>query len=259
MILVNPRKHGQPPYLIVLVHGGPGAPGEMFTVAKFISKRFGVLEPMQTKYSINGQVEELKQQIADNTDKPVTLVGWSWGAWLCFIVAAKYPNLVKKLILISSGPFEVKYSDNIMPTRLARMDSKERKQARTFISRFQYGKLNKPDLRRFGELMSKADSFDPVKKDGIQVEPQADIYESVWKEAEVLRKSGKLLKCGERIASPVVVMHGDYDPHPFEGVKKPLSRTLKNVKFILLQNCGHHPWLERRAKEQFYAVLEREL
>jgi len=42
-------------------------------------------------------------------------------------------------------------------------------------------------------------------------------------------------------------------------VKQPLSLVLKNFKFILLQNCGHYPWIERKAKDQFYKIIKKEI
>jgi pimeloyl-ACP methyl ester carboxylesterase len=56
----------------------------------------------------------------------------------------------------------------------------------------------------------------------------------------------------------VVAIHGDYDPHPFQGVKKPLSGILKDFRFILLKNCGHTPWIEKKAVNEFYRVLRAE-
>jgi len=257
--MCNPRKYGNSPYSIVLVHGGPGAPGEMAPVAKELSKKFGVLEPLQTKKSINNQVEELKRQITENTKVPVVLIGWSWGAWLSFIVTAKNPDLVKKLILISSGPFESKYAEKIMPTRLAHLTHEEGERAKVLIDMFQKGSFDNKAFQEFGALMSKADSLDPISEKKEKIEVQSNVYESVWKEAEKLRRSGKLLEYGKLITCPVVAIHGDYDPHPFEGVEKPLSRTLKNYKFVLLKDCGHHPWLEKQAKEKFYETLLKEL
>jgi pimeloyl-ACP methyl ester carboxylesterase len=57
----------------------------------------------------------------------------------------------------------------------------------------------------------------------------------------------------------VVAIHGDHDPHPAEGVEKPLASVLGCFRFILLQNCGHQPWTERHARDAFYRVLEEEL
>jgi hypothetical protein len=54
----NLRKYGKSPYEVAVVHGGPGAPGEMAPVAKELSLLTGVLEPLQTADSLEGQVRE---------------------------------------------------------------------------------------------------------------------------------------------------------------------------------------------------------
>ncbi|ASB50265.1 alpha/beta fold hydrolase [Alkalitalea saponilacus] len=99
------RKYGQKPFQIGLLHGGPGASGEMKPVAMNLSVDFGIIEFLQTEKSIDGQIEELHKQITLCADLPITLIGHSWGAWLGFLFASKYPDLVKKLILISAGAF----------------------------------------------------------------------------------------------------------------------------------------------------------
>lgn len=55
----NLRKYGKPPFNIAVIHGGPGAPGEMAPVARELSSYCGVLEPLQTEASLEGQVREL--------------------------------------------------------------------------------------------------------------------------------------------------------------------------------------------------------
>lgn len=57
----NLRKYGEAPFSIAVIHGGPGAPGEMAPVAIKLSKIHGVLEPLQTKNSVKEEVEELKK------------------------------------------------------------------------------------------------------------------------------------------------------------------------------------------------------
>ena len=116
----NLRKYGHRPFLIGVIHGGPGAPGEMAPVARDLSRDNGVLEPLQTTDTIEGQIEELKSVLEESGEPPLILIGFSWGAWLSYIFTACYPALVKKLILVSSGPFEEKFADLIMETRLSR-------------------------------------------------------------------------------------------------------------------------------------------
>ncbi len=55
----NLRKYGNKPFKLAVIHGGPGAPGEMAPVARELSSIMGVLEPLQTATSLEGQVQEL--------------------------------------------------------------------------------------------------------------------------------------------------------------------------------------------------------
>ena len=91
------------------------------------------------------------------------------------------------------------------------------------------------------------------------LEVQAQLHQQVWGEATELRKSGQLLALGQQIQCPVVAIHGDYDPHPAQGVEQPLTAVLTDFRFILLRNCGHLPWLEREARDKFYEILTAEL
>jgi pimeloyl-ACP methyl ester carboxylesterase len=257
----NIRKYGQAPFNIAVIHGGPGAPGEMAPVAKELSKTFGVLEPLQTKSSIKEQLQELKIALHENGSLPMTLIGFSWGAWLSFVFAARNSSFVKKLILVSSGPFEERYALDIMRTRLSRLAEEERM---TIDSLSEI--LSDPDRQdkneifaQLGDLISKADSYDPLPFKSDVIEYQYDIFENVWNEAEELRRSGKLRALGKQIRCRVVAIHGDYDAHSAEGVKIPLSSVIKNFRFILLKDCGHRPWIERAAKDAFYTLLKKEL
>jgi pimeloyl-ACP methyl ester carboxylesterase len=261
VVLQNPRIYGQAPFSVAVVHGGPGAPGEMAPLARELATEWGILEPLQTATSIEGQVEELRAILSTNGDPPVTLIGFSWGAWLSFIVAARYPALVKKLILVGSGGFEERYAAGLLDLRLGRLREAERREVKALLKRFEDSVIldGSEAFARLGALLSKADAYDPVTCRSEVIEHQADVFRSVWREAVELRKSGKLLALGSRIRCPVVAIHGDYDPHPAEGVQQPLSTVLTDFRFVLLSKCGHMPWIERQARDEFYRVLKQEL
>lgn len=55
------RLHGDAPYKVILVHGGPGAIGSLKGFARELSEtaKIGVVEAMQSKYSIAELIEEL--------------------------------------------------------------------------------------------------------------------------------------------------------------------------------------------------------
>jgi pimeloyl-ACP methyl ester carboxylesterase len=62
------------------------------------------------------------------------------------------------------------------------------------------------------------------------------------------------------VQCPILAIHGDYDPSPAAGVRDPLARVLKvPFEFVVLENCGHTPWLERQARARLYEILRREL
>jgi pimeloyl-ACP methyl ester carboxylesterase len=136
------RTYGYPPYSVILVHGGPGAGGEMAPVARRLSASLGVIEPIQTETTLDGQVEELRAVVA---------------------------------------------------------------------------------------------------------------------EAAAMRQDGRPIQLAGQIRCSVTAIHGDYDPHPAEGVRVPLQKAgVPDFRFILLKSCGHTPWNEREAREEFYRVLETE-
>ncbi len=257
----NPRKYGQGPYGIAVVHGGPGAPGYMAPVARELAKERGVLEPLQTATSLQGQVQELREALERHAEVPVTLIGSSWGAMLSFILAALYPDMVKKLILVGSTVFEEKYAAGIEATRLSRLSEHERKEVRSLIESLDDPTIKEKDtlFARLGDLFTKADAYSPLTLDLELVGSQYQLFRSVWKDAARLRRSGALLDLANHIGCPVVAIHGDYDPQPLEGVQKPLAATLKRFKIILLKDCGHIPWIESRAREQFFQILREEL
>ncbi len=257
----NLRKYGNKPFHIAVIHGGPGAPGEMAPVAREISSIQGVLEPLQTATTIERQILELKEILEKNGNLPITLIGFSWGAMLSFIFTATYQSFVKKLILISSGAYEEKYAVKIMESRLSRLRDKKKKKVLSLLEIINNPAIedkNTP-MARLGTLISQVDSYDLLPHDNEILEYQYDIYQSIWEEARELRRGGRLLELGKRIRCPVVAIHGDYDPHLSQGIKEPLSRILENFKFILLEKCGHYPWLERSARDRFYSILKNEI
>lgn len=263
MKLQNPRFYGKAPFAVAVVHGGPGAAGEMAPVARQLSTQQGVLEPLQTATSFTGQINELQGILAAHAAAPVILVGYSWGAWLSYLLAAYHPALVRKLILVSSGPFIDKYVPMLQATRLERLSSTERTEFETLTRALSEPTTQNKDilLARLGALAEKTDAFDPISENAIEKSPnlQGEIYQQVWAAAAELRQSGQLLELGKWIQCPVTAIHGDYDPHPADGVREPLSSVVKNFHFSLLKNCGHTPWRERQARELFFQLLQQEL
>ncbi len=257
----NYRIYGKGQIDTAILHGGPGAAGSVAAVAKRLSRHRAVIEPLQTKDSIAGQVNELKNVIQSHCSSPVNLVGHSWGAWLACIFAANHPLLVKKIILVASASFDDKYADQINKTRAARLTDRQKKELDSLSTLLeQKGLKNKSIyLAAISSLFLKTDSYALALGLKEKVHIRYAIFKNVWTEAEKMRRSKELMATLKKIRCPMVVIHGDHDPHPYLGVKEPLEAALKDTHFILLSKCGHYPWLEKNTKDLFFEILEKEL
>ncbi len=162
--MINPRKYGRPPYQVAVIHGGPGAAGEMAPVAKELSDKFGVVEPLQTKDTICDQVIELWHLLSQSSSLPLTLIGYSWGAWLGILFTVKYPEFVNNLILISSGPFLDQYTKVIHQKRFERLKSTQKREFSKYLQILSSNDKNQMDkaLKHIGELAEITDSYEKI-------------------------------------------------------------------------------------------------
>lgn len=254
------RKHGKEPYHIVVLHGGPGAAGSAFGLTRLIAQEYGVLESMQSKYTIMELEEELMEQIEENCSGKVILAGHSWGAWLAGLFAERFPDKVEKVILIGCGSLDEAYVSQIGERRKGNMSSEEAEEFEQILRQLEKGFGKKDEsLRRLGEICDRADGYQEEEYLRDKAEVNGELYEKVWKEAARLRKSGKLLERFGRISCPVALIQGAVDPHPPEGVIQPLRECNVDIKSYVLEQCGHTPWREKYAREEFAKVLFSEL
>src|SRR5881397_3652262 len=106
------RKYGISGPQVVVLHGGPGAPGYMAPVARGLADSFRVFEPLQrgsgpeplTVARHVADLHDLLERRCGNA-RPA-LVGHSWGAMLALAYAAEHPGRAASLVLIGCGTFD---------------------------------------------------------------------------------------------------------------------------------------------------------
>ncbi len=261
-VTISSRKYGRAPYKVAVIHGGPGAPGYMAPVARELSKIRGVFEPLQTKDSLDGQVTELRKQLTDHAELPITLIGSSWGALLALFLTAKHMDMTEKLILVGCGVFDAHSSAKITPRRLSRLSEPKRRRYEAIMHELGTAPPQKRNelMEEWGNILDETDMYDPITKDMETIEVQYDLHMKVWSDFVALRDYPGLLKDRfSKIDKPTVVIHGEYDPHPIEGIRPFLEDCLKDIHFYILRKCGHYPWMERHAKERFFEILQHEI
>jgi pimeloyl-ACP methyl ester carboxylesterase len=262
--LMNCRTYGQTPFLAVVVHGGPGAPGSVSSLARMLSSTMSVLEPFQNASTVGKQVDELAEQIRMQAREPVFLFGHSWGAWLSLLVVYNHPELVGKVFLIGSGAFDPAYIVEMENRRLCHLTETEGAEYKAIGLKLTNSNVADKDalLERLGCLAAKADDFqvdqtpenreDLLKVDGCQ-------YQKVWAEAAHLRETGHFARIADQIKVPVRIIHGTEDPTPIDGVVEPLRRRVRDLVWYELERCGHSPWKERYAQDEFFRILKAEI
>ncbi len=256
------RKYGPAPYQTAVLHGGPGAPGYMAPVARELSAKRGVVEPLQSAATLDWQIQELKNQLDSHCDLPATLIGSSWGAILALLLAAHLPEMIRKLILVGSAVFNSESSAQIENIRMSRLSEKDRLRHAEIQSEIRTADQQRRNvlMSEWGKMLDKTDMHDPITTDIEVIETQYDVFTGVWPQFTALRdKPGYLKSLFTQITAPVVVIHGAYDPHPIDGIRPFLESCLRNVVFHILPDCGHYPWIERNAKAKFYKILEGSL
>ncbi len=250
------RLYGKEPYKVVLVHGGPGAIGSLKGFSDEFSKlsKLGVVEAIQSKYSIAELIEELYWQIKNNCTGKVSLIGHSWGAWLVALFAEKYPEQVKNVILVGCGPLEDQYVSEIGSRRLQNISDEDG----TIFQRLISNQATDEDMERIPGILDKSDNYCLENREKHRADKaDSEMHNKVWSEAARLRTNGELLTSFKNIKSKLYLIQGSLDPQPAKGVTLPFQDNNVPCETYILEKCGHSPFMEKYAKEEFYKILMR--
>ena len=248
------RLYGKAPYKIVLVHGGPGAIGSLKGFAQELNSlsQIGVVEAIQSKYSIAELIDELYRQISDNCNEKVSLIGHSWGAWLVALFAEKYPELIERIILVGSGPLEDKYVAEIGTRRFENLSE----EYSAIFQRLIDNQATDEDMVIIPKVFEKSDNYCLENSDMHRAyKTDSQMHNIIWEEAAKLRTSGKLLDSFKHIKNKIILIQGETDPHPARGIIIPLQENGVECETYILEKCGHSPFMEKYAKEDFYKIL----
>jgi pimeloyl-ACP methyl ester carboxylesterase len=252
------REYGTSGPPVVVLHGGPGAPGYMAPVARGLADAFRVFEPFQR--GGGGQRLTVARHVADLHgwvgsccgDARPALVGHSWGAMLALAYAAAYPGCAAALVLVGCGTFDLAARNRLRAIREERMDDSLRRRIARLPEEYP-----DPDerLRVLGDLTRSLDSYDLVSTEGEMGPCDAQAHHETWEDMVRLQEEGVYPAAFSAIKAPVLMLHGAFDPHPGWMIRASLAPHLPQLEYLEWERCGHYPWLERAVREEFFAVL----
>jgi pimeloyl-ACP methyl ester carboxylesterase len=255
MLFVREYGHAESPPVFVL-HGGPGAAGHMAPVARGLAESFRVFEPFQRKGG--GEPLTVAQHVADLhelTDfyapaaKPA-IVGASWGAMLALAYGAAHPDMIGPLILVGCGTFDLNARAIFRKTVADRMDD-------AFRARLKQAEQLNPDeaLKAHAEALTPVYSYDPTASAHADDEVDAKAHDETWNDMLRLQAEGIYPSAFAAIRSPVLMVHGTFDPAPGRLIREGLQQYLPQLEYCELDRCGHYPWLERHAADRFFSLV----
>ena len=252
------REYGSTGPTVVLLHGGPGAPGYLAPVARELAASFRVREPLQRRsggeaLTVAHHVADLRELLQghDGETRPA-LVGHSWGAMLALAFAADCPGAVGSLVLVACGTFDLAARARLDANRQSRMDD----DLRGRLDRLER-EVPDPDerLARMGRMLLPAYSHDLLDDRLEFAGCDAGAYRETWSDMLRLQAAGVYPAAFAAIDVPVLMLHGAEDPHPGALIRASLEPHLPQLEYREWTRCGHYPWLERAAGQEFFATL----
>ena len=252
------REYGTSGPQVVVLHGGPGAPGYMAPVARGLADSYRVLEPLQRgaggePLTVARHVADLHKLVESHCGSAgPALVGHSWGAMLALAYAAAHPGCAVSLVLIGCGTFDVEARDRMWATCEQRMDDGLRRRMECLPEEFP-----DPDrrLRVLGDLLLPLYSYELASADQEIEACDARAYHETWQDMVRLQGTGMYPAAFATIDAPVIMLHGVIDPHPGRMIRASLEPHVPQLEYHEWERCGHYPWLERAVRDEFFIYL----
>jgi pimeloyl-ACP methyl ester carboxylesterase len=233
--MIEVRRYGTRGPAVIVLHGGPGAPGAMAPVARALADDFQVLEPLQRPsgaepLTVAMHVADLDEVVRSlGAEAQPALVGSSWGAMLALAYAAAHPDAVATIVAIGSGTFD-------LAARARMNEMLAERAALSFDARYTFEAI---------------DDDDP--DDELPFDSGANL--ETWQDMLRLQAAGLYPAAFAAIRVPILMLHGAYDPHPGGMIRDGLAPYVRSLEYREWERCGHYPWRERYARDLFYATL----
>jgi len=246
------------PY-VILIHGGPAAYGDLRDMAEGLDGSFRIIEPCQrpsgdTPLTVSRHVEDLNELIKQKCEKiPPALVGHSWGAMLALVYAATYPCSVGPIALVGCGTFDTESLIRMKEILNERMDEESRQKVKSIEE-----EINDPDDRLVEKykIIGCLQQYEHASTEKFEEEPfDKRGHKETWDDMVRLMDEGVYPSAFTAIKSPVIMLHGVYDPHPGRMIYANLRQFIPHLEYHEWERCGHYPWREKYALDDFFIFL----
>lgn len=255
--LIPVKRYGPDGQSVVVVHGGPGAPGGAGLLAQALADPLQVLEPWQrmssdTRLTVARHIEDLADVISHEIpgERPA-LVGESWGAMLALAFTSAHPDRVSALALVGCGTFDRTARERLESTLVERTTDELQEQLAQLATRVS------DENERVAQAHALSDHLYAYSRAVGEPLVKIDLkgHTESWSDMVRLQEAGVYPAAFTTITCPVLMLHGSYDPHPGKLIRDGLQQFIPHLKYIEFDQCGHAPWIEEHARGRFLSTL----
>src|SRR3990172_8003996 len=105
------------------------------------------------------------------------------------------------------------------------------------------------------EIALRVQAYDPIASEFGATACDERGHRETWEDAMRLQQEGIQPAEFCKIRAPVRMLHGVADPHPGRLIYEALAPVIPGIRYREFARCGHVPWLDRHARDEFLAAL----
>jgi pimeloyl-ACP methyl ester carboxylesterase len=208
--------------------------------------------PRGGDYSVGASADAVIALIDRQGRWPVHLIGNSLGGAVCTRVAARRPDLVRSLTLISPAMPDLR--PRLLPMRVAAMGLPGL--GRWALARLEQVPAEHRTARMISEVYADPKCVHPLRvreemdevtrRDGLGYQAEVLIGSARALVTEYLRwGAGTLWRDAARVTAPTLVIHGSHDRLVNPATAARAARVLKTAHVVVLPRIGHVAMMER--------------
>lgn len=252
---------------MILLHGFPEfSHGWKRQIPYLVSAGYRVWAPDQRGYNLsdkpNGIEKYTLDKLADDViglidaagQEKVYLVGHDWGGSVAWYVAAKYPDRLKKLVILNVP------HGSVMKKYLSTNRAQKRKS--WYFLFFQIPWL--PEfLARFNNWRSAAQTLIKTSRPGTFTEADLDLYRQAWSQPKAYKSMIHWYRAivqkppvspgKTRIAVPTLLIWGTQDKFLGHEMAQPSIDLCKDGQLVMIEEATH--WVQHEEPERVNALI----
>jgi proline iminopeptidase len=199
--------------------------------------------------TLRDQIDDLEALRAQIGAGQIDLLGHSWGGYLVMAYAARYPQHIRRLLIVDSAA--PKWSDTLFLFKDVFPEGVEREDAADFAS--QLGDKSAADkaLREYFSMLF----YSPERRDAAlakmtDVNENREVNETINHDLERFDLNPELPK----YRFPAIVMTGRFDMNVAPVIAYKIHKAISGSQFVVFERSGHMPFYEE--PEKFVQTVE---